>query len=324
VHEKEIRRAFLEAFDRAARSVDRQAAIEALQANDVAGALEILQLRDAVLAPLAEAIRGAYVDGGTDIVTAMPASRVVMGFDARSVRAERWISQHAAARVVEIVADQRKAIREAVLAQVREGRNPRAIITDLVGKVSPNGRTGGIIGLTSKQASYVANARGELVNLNADYFSRVRRDRRFDRLVQRAIRLGEPLSSPDLDRITARYSDRLLAYRAEVVSRTESINALRAGRHEGMEQGVDAGAYLREQVKVVWSATMDERTRDDHQALNGQEVEMGEAFVFPDGSQALFPGDDSMGAPADQLIQCRCYAGYSVDWLRDARRQGTA
>lgn len=48
------------------------------------------------------------------------------------------------------------------------------------------------------------------------------------------------------------------------------------------------------------------RTREDHLAMNGVEVSQDEPFVLPDGSKMMFPGDISMGAPPEQVINCRC------------------
>ena len=95
---------------------------------------------------------------------------------------------------------------------------------------------GGIIGLTERQAGYVVNARRQLEELDAGYFERKLRDRRFDRTVAKAIREGKPLAQSDIDRIVGRYSDRLLFYRGETIARTEGLTALNAGRHEGIQQ----------------------------------------------------------------------------------------
>lgn len=313
--EASIRAAFLAAFDRVAASIDRRALLAALEAGNVGAALDLLRVRDDLLAPLAEAIRGSYIAGGTALLEAIPPSRAVIGFDGRHPRAERWVQEHAARRVVEIAADQRAAIRATVLGQVEAGRNPRAIITDIVGRVTPQGRQGGIIGLTSQQAGYVENARRQLLDLDAGYFDRVRRDRRFDGLVRRAIREGKPLAQADVDRITRRYQDRLLAYRAETVSRTESLNALRAGRDEGIRQAVDSGQIRADQITKVWRATRDKRTRDAHAEMDGQRVAYGELFQSPTGAQMAYPGDTDHGAGPEDVVSCRCSTSYVIDFL---------
>ena len=141
-------------------------------------------------------------------------------------------------------------------------------------------REGGLIGLTSNQTAYVYGKRDEtgvlvqrgavqqLQDLDPAYFNRKRRDARFDRTVSKAIREGKRLSQADVDRITGAYKDRLLGYRGEVIARTETLAALQAGKMEAARQLVDSGKVLPSQVKKVWRATGDSRTRDTHLALN--------------------------------------------------------
>jgi uncharacterized protein with gpF-like domain len=156
-----------------------------------------------------------------------------------------------------------------------------------------------------------------LTDLDAAYFTRKLRDRRFDGIVRKAIKDGKPLSQTDADRITARYSDRMLKHRADTIARTESITALRAGRREGIQQGIEQGAIASDRVKRVWSATLDSRTRRDHAGVDGQSVDgMDAPFTLPDGSRMLYPGDTSLGAPASQTVGCRCYDEYIISWLR--------
>ena len=324
-----VRRALVQAFDNLARSIDRAAVVRALQAGNVAQALALLRLREELLAPVTEALRGSYVAGGLATVASVPPGRAILGFDGRHPRAEKWITEHAAKRVVEIAKDQQKAIQDVVLAQVEAGRNPRAIIQDIAGKYdhAKGKRQGGILGLTSQQTKFVygstrpdgsiqKGALQELQTLDPHYFTRERRDRRFDAMVRKAISEDKPLTAKQIETIVDRYEDRLLAYRAEVVARTESINALRAGRHEGYEQAAEAGIFGRRQVMKVWSSTgRDGRTRDSHLEMDGQEVPLGEPFTFPDGSKAMYPGDGDLGAPPEEVIQCRCIAEYRINWL---------
>ena len=316
-YDREIAAAFLAAFDRAASAVDRAAVEAALRAGDVGRAVALLQMRDELLAPLAEAIRSAYVAGGTAITAAIPASRAVIGFDGRHPRAERWVGEHVGGLIREIVADQRQMVQAVTLGQIEAGRNPRAVITQIVGRVGPGGtREGGVLGLTTRQAEYVTNARAQLASLDAGYFDRARRDRRFDGLVRRAIAEDRPLSQTDIDRIARRYEARLQGYRGEVIARTESITALRAGRHEGIAQGIEQGAFTAEQVTRVWDSSGDARTRPDHEAMNGVTVHgIDEPFVLPDGSRMLYPGDTSMGAAPEQTVNCRCLERFKLAFI---------
>lgn len=63
---------------------------------------------------------------------------------------------------------------------------------------------------------------------------------------------------------------------------------------------------LREtQITHTWDATLDEFTRPHHFEADGLTVPIDEPFVIA-GERMLFPGDDSLGATAKNLINCRC------------------
>ena len=68
----------------------------------------------------------------------------------------------------------------------------------------------------------------------------------------------------------------------------------------------DEGKRLGFEMEKVWVATHDDRTRDDHLAMDGVAVPNDEPFVLPDGTQMMFPGDISLGAGANQVCNCRC------------------
>ena len=70
--------------------------------------------------------------------------------------------------------------------------------------------------------------------LDPAYFTRKLRDARFDSMIRRAIEKGEPLNQTDIERILARYSDRLLRFRGEVIARSEALAAFNTGRDLAM------------------------------------------------------------------------------------------
>lgn len=250
--------------------------------------------------------------------------RVVLGFDGRHPRAERWVREQSSTLIENIIADQRDGIRAYLFEGVKAGRNPRNMALDMVGRINrvTGRREGGIIGLNSQQTEAVLRARAELTNLDANYFTRKRRDRNLDAVVRKAIAEGKPLSQADIDRRIGRYTDRLLQLRAETIARTEAITALRAGTHEGFQQLIDSGSVRRDQVRIEWSATGDGRTRDTHAAMNKQSVTFGEAFTSPSGARMDYPGDTSHGAPGAETIQCRCIANYRIKRNEDIRGIG--
>lgn len=302
---------------------------DAIARGDAEEVLRLLNMRSESFSAFDRMLDNAFYQGGVYQMSRLPkristgsqAGPLIIRFNGRNPRAETWAKTRAAELIGEIVDDQRLLITQAVAEGLSAGRNPRATALEIAGRMNAGRRRGGIVGLHSTQADAVARMRTELADPSQmrGYFQRARRDKRFDPTVRRALREGRALSRADIDKISGRYADRLLALRGEMIARTETQAALSAGRMEGLEQLIETGAVPREAVKVKWDATGDGRTRPDHMAMEGQEVTLGEAFTFPDGSQAKHPGDSSLGAPAKQIIGCRCYAEPKVDWLSLAR-----
>ena len=57
--------------------------------------------------------------------------------------------------------------------------------------------------------------------------------------------------------------------------------------------------------------------RDSHRGMQGVTIPMDEPFKVPrrDGGYdyMMFPGDYSMGASAENTVNCRCWCTYSYD-----------
>lgn len=167
----------------------------------------------------------------------VPGAGAIIHFDMRNTAVENWLRDHGAELIKQVTDDQIAAIRLAIQKGIEAGRNPRNIALDIVGRIDriTGRRVGGIIGLTEQQAEFLANARAELESLNRAYFTRKLRDARFDSMIRRAIEKGEPLNATDIDRILARYSDRLLRLRGETIARSEALAAFNAGRDLAMQ-----------------------------------------------------------------------------------------
>jgi len=316
-YETKIQSAFLSAVRERADRIDLAELASAIEARDLGRAYSIAGITRADLFPFDQAMTSAYVAGGQTVASAAPAFAAAFGFDGRARRAEEWARAHVGGLVTGIVEEQREMLQEVIAGQLARGIGPRDVAARIAGPVVGGNRKGGFIGLSRPQAQYLAAARAELEKLDPNYFTRRLRDRAFDDLVRTAIADSTPLARADIDRIAAAYAEKLVEHRAVTIARTESITALRAGRREGVEQAIEAGAIDGGAVKRVWNATLDRRTRPDHAAMNGVEVEgMDTPFVLPGGSLMLHPGDTSLGASAGQTINCRCYDEYVVDWLR--------
>lgn len=323
--DRRIYQAFTEAMA-AVRNTASMTAIErAIETGDVQAVMEALSLRPAALEGVQEAIRQALREGAAYQNATAPAAEIAglqLGFDGSHPRILSWLAQNAAALVTEVLDDQRTVIREAIAAGLTENIGYASIARNLAGRMDGNQRKGGLVGLHSTQARAVRAMRADLEALDGRYFSRKRRDRRFDRTVRKAIREGQALTPAVMDKITGRYSDRLLALRGETIARTEANKAMNEGRAEAIVQMIESGEAPADAVTKIWDATPGPRTRDSHRQLNGTKVKWGEPFVSPvTGAEMAWPHAE--GIPAEEAVNCRCSCRFRVDWLavRDRRRE---
>lgn len=335
-----IRDAFLAAIDDITNRAVLGEIVTAIQDGDINRAIASLGLDDAAFRPLVAAVEQAFETGGVTTAGTFPrvverqGVRTAFRFDVRNSRAEAFLRDWSSEKVTAIAEDTRAVVRTTIQRGMVDGRNPRSTALDLVGRVDrKTGKcVGGVIGLTPQQESWVANARRDLNALNDlvggpldkikanPYFTRKRRLSSGDKVIIRKLMGGKPIDADTIEKLLTNYKSSLLQYRGEVIGRTEAIAALNQSEHEAINQAVEQGTVKASQVKRVWdSAGNDGRTRESHLLMEGQTVGLNEPFTFPDGSKAMFPGDRSLGAPADETIQCRCVARTVIDWLADAK-----
>lgn len=114
------------------------------------------------------------------------------------------------------------------------------------------------------------------------------------------------IQGEDVDQITERLVESLCTQnenRMRTFARTAITGAQNAGRQAQMEDAEDMGI----KVKKRWLATLDDRTRDTHQELDGQEVDIDEPFTVDlDGKteEIRYPGDPN--AEPCLVYNCRC------------------
>lgn len=90
--------------------------------------------------------------------------------------------------------------------------------------------------------------------------------------------------------------DRTAAIRS---ARTATTAAECAGRIDTYKYAESIGIEMQQE----WVATLDDRTRHEHRILDGQRVDIGEAFEV-DGATIRYPGDPQ--APGYLVYNCRC------------------
>lgn len=79
-------------------------------------------------------------------------------------------------------------------------------------------------------------------------------------------------------------------------ARTMTTGAENAGHVDAYERAQSKGIEIRQ----MWLATLDGRTRDSHREMDGETVEVGGTF----SNGCRFPGDPS--GPAEEVWNCRC------------------
>jgi len=110
------------------------------------------------------------------------------------------------------------------------------------------------------------------------------------------------LQGEGIEDITGRMVESLVTQnenKMRTFTRTAMTGAQNAGRQKQMEDAEDMGI----EVKKKWVATLDDRTRDTHQELDGQEVPVDEPFEV-EGMEIMYPGDPN--AEPELVYNCRC------------------
>ncbi|WP_144223464.1 head morphogenesis protein [Mesorhizobium amorphae] len=322
-----LRAAFMEAIDDIRSNIVLRRIVERLERQDIAGAIRALNLDEAAFRPLEEALRQAFNGGGVAAVEQMPALRdpdghqAVVRWDARNLAAEQWLREHSATLVTNIVEDQKVAIRAALEEGLSRGDNPTKTALQVVGRVNrvTGKREGGVIGLTTAQAEYVATARRELTPGEPDqmrnYLKRTRRDKRFDRAVLKALENGLPLPAETVERIISRYADGLLKLRADTIALHETFEALNTSKEIAFRQQIDKGRVQAQNITKTWRHTPQEHPRAQHVAMNGQKVRFDQPFIAPDGTAISYP--HAPGLPTRHTLGCKCFAEYKIDFVAE-------
>ena len=321
-YEPKLRDAILDGIRRMRDEALLVEIVRMIEADNVSGVLRALGLNPALFNGFHFALAQTFEAGGLALIAGLPkyvtggdGVKTMIRFNVRDRAAEQWLGQRSSGLVTEIEEDVRQTVRDALQRGQREGRNPRNVALDLVGRVNrqTGRREGGAIGLTSAQLRWVESARQKLLTLDEAYFDMGLRASRFDDVVRQAITSGKPLSAETVDKLVGLYKDNALKHRGEQIGRTEALSALNRGEYEAIRQAAQRNGRPLSAIRKVWDSAGDGRVRDSHRALDGVSVGMDEPFVSPvTGARMMHPHDDSLDAPARELIGCRCRVRYEI------------
>lgn len=92
-------------------------------------------------------------------------------------------------------------------------------------------------------------------------------------------------------------------FEAQRIIRTESVKAKTIGYNMGFDRSKAAGERQGFEVKDIWDATLDMRTRSEHGFLDGNAADKNGDFRFSDGVTTKGPG---LSGVARHDINCRC------------------
>lgn len=326
--EREIYNAFMTAI----REVKDQAVISELanliNVGDIDGVIDLLQLSPATYEKLEESIRTTYAIGGATGANQLgriptPKGTLVLRFNTRAPAAEKWLSELSSTRIVEISSETRSVVRSLLTQGIADGRGPRSVALDLVGRIDPvsKSRVGGAIGLTDSQSGWAINARKELESLDANYLTRKLRDRRLDGAFKKAIESGEPMPEKQIDAAVSRLQARTLRYRGENIGRTEALSALSEGQNAAISQALDVAELDGDFTTKKWQSSGKAEERREHVAV---EADYPDGIPFDQsfnvgGVMMRWPRDPAGGAK--NVINCGCRLSTIVDFAGKAARE---
>lgn len=316
----EIRDLFIESIQNVVDQAKIDEMIKAIENNDIDGLYKASGFTPAMLNSFLDGVESVYKSSADILINSWPKNfRYV--FNIRNEKVEEDLKTFSSNFVQNITEEVKENLRFALSDGIARGNNPRQTALDIVGRINSvtKKREGGLIGLSTNQVRWVSNVRKYLETLNEDYLKLGLRDKRFDSIVKKAIAEGKKLNKDEIEKLVTAYEKKALKYRADSISRTETIQSINRSERAAIEQSIDEGYLKSEQVKKWWDDTGDGRTRLTHLELGKKYnkenmIAFDEPFITSTGDKLMYPGDTSLGASAREIIHCRCKAVYDVNF----------
>lgn len=316
----EIQKAFVEMMQTVVDRAVIDDMVAAIERNDFEAVFTSTGFSPAVLNNILNKLEIVYEDSAVKEMRLFK-SRVRPIFNIRNLAAENDLKTFSSSFITNITAEARESVRLTMANGLSLGLNPRDTALNIAGRKDKitGRRTGGTIGLSSNQTKWVNDLRLKLANLDESYFQMGLRDKRFDSIVRKAIEEGKPLSQDKINQLVGSYSDKALKFRADMISRTETMQSINRGRYAAYVQAIEDGVIKKENVKKWWDDTGDGKTRPSHLMLgkmygSNNPIPFDDFFVTMTGDKLMYPGDISTSPKASEIIHCRCAIRFEVDY----------
>jgi uncharacterized protein with gpF-like domain len=295
-----IRRAF-NVF--VAASTDAAAMREVRQLIEAGDLDDAIATVDQHLEALANSLARVFVDAGSAEAAAWTGKLgVVVSFDQTAQRAVEIMRRNRLHWLTDFTRDQKQVTRNALVQGVRNGWGAVKVANEFKNS----------IGLSPYYARMVETYAATLSRGNVvDALSRDLRDRRFDATLNRIAHENDVLSQAQIDMMVSRYRRQVVNHRAEKIARTTALQVMGQAQQESLRQTLEQTGIDPTRVSKTWFATLDKRTRDSHASTSGQTVKLNDAFTVGN-SRLRYPGDTSLGATIDQVINCRCVCQITI------------
>lgn len=243
-------------------------------------------------------VRETFAASGGATIGRLPSPLAGARFDLLNPQTVRAALRLESTALDTLTAEVAGTVRQAAARSIEAGVNPRTVAREIRDA----------IGLAPNQEAAVANFRAalETIGTNKDALGYELRDRRFDRTLARLRRDGGTLPPDQVDRMTAAYRKRAVAWNAETHARTAALQAQRAGAKDAWETAMRDADFDRSRVTKRWVATLDNRTRDEHAEANGTVVQFDEPY----------PYDGGVMTPGEGTYNCRCVELIRIDVSR--------
>lgn len=245
----------LAAVEEAIRTGSVSAVLQAIGASTIADDLE----RRLRAGDFAAALTTTYQAAGVEVMPAVlqqlrrqTSVPFELRFDLQHPRAVEFLRAYDGNLIRQLGDDTRRAIIDVTRRAFERGGHPYAQAREI--------RRVENFGLTARQNAAVANYRQALEDAGT--------------------------TGDKLERLTERYRQRTLKYRAEMIARTETIRASEAGHQEAWQQAADAGLFDRTTARRHWVVTPDDRLCPECRAIPGLNpggVAFDADFRTPDG-----------------------------------------